>query len=239
MVVVRRVVLVHGAWHGSWIWDPVLPLLQDKGIDPVALDLPSSHTGGDLSADADAVRESVLMTDEETVLVGHSYGGHVITEAALALPSVRHLVYICGALLDEGESITGASGGTPDAQVEGAGPRLIQAPDPARTLYADLPPELAAEYSASLTGQTTSSFDQPLSGASWKSIPSTYLVCRQDNILPLAVQREMAAQATYSLEIDSGHTPMAVAPHAVADLIEQACLRSGPRSSAPQSSSPR
>lgn len=220
---IERVVLVHGAWHGSWIWDPVLPLLRDQEIDPVTIDLPSSHTGGDLYADAEAVRKLVLFGDQETVLVGHSYGGVVITEAALALPSVRHLVYLCAALLDAGESVTGASGGSPDRQEVGAEHRLIQAPDPEQTFYADLSPELSAAYSAKLTGQTMSSFDQPLSGASWKSIDSTYLICKHDKILPPDVQRMMAGRATYSLEIDSGHTPMASASQVVADLIARAC----------------
>lgn len=155
--------------------------------------------------------------------MGHSYGGVVITEAALALPSVRHLVYLCAALLDEGESVTAASGGSPGRQEVGAAQRFTQAPDPERTLYADLPPELAAAYSARLTGQTMSSFDQPLSGASWKAIDSTYLICKQDNLLPPDVHRMMAGRTTYSSEIDSGHTPMASHSQVVADLIAQAC----------------
>lgn len=117
---------------------------------------------GDLYADADAVRELVLVGSQETVLVSHSYGGVVITGAALVAPLVRHLVHICGAQLDAGESVTQASGGSPHPQGDGAGPRMILAPAPERTLDADLSPELAAEYSARLTGQTASSFDQPL-----------------------------------------------------------------------------
>lgn len=152
-------------------------------------------------------------------------GGVVITEAALTLPSVRHLVYVCAALLDAGESVTGASGGSPDRQEVGAEHRLVHPPDPERIFYADLPAELAAEYSARLTDQMTSSFDQPLSGASWKFIESTYLICGQDNLLPPNVQRAMADRTTYSLEIDSGHTPMAAASQVVADLIVQACGR--------------
>lgn len=131
---IRRAVLVHGAWHGSWVWDPVLPLLREQGIGALTIDLPSSHTGGDLRADAEAVRALVLGADVDSVLVGHSYGGVAITEAALALPSVRHLVYICGALLEAGESITSASGGAPAQEPSGVEPELVQAPDPGRTL---------------------------------------------------------------------------------------------------------
>ncbi|MGB8224842.1 MAG: alpha/beta fold hydrolase, partial [Polyangiales bacterium] len=78
------IVLVHGAWHGAWAWDRVLPLLTAAGVPVTALDLPgrgaSTAPLGDLHADAKAVT-SELERHDSVILVGHSYGGAVITEA--------------------------------------------------------------------------------------------------------------------------------------------------------------
>ena len=216
----RRAILVHGAWHGAWAWEPVLPLLRAQGIEPVTLDLPSAGNGGDLQADAQAVREVVLADDRDTVLVGHSYGGMVITEAALELPTVRHLVYLCAFMLDEGDALLGAVDGQqldwlevdPDQCVS-----RVTTPEP--IFYGDLPGDLAAAYSERLTTQTMASFAQPLSGAAWKTIDSTYVVCTQDQAIPAAAQRVMAKRATHCHEIDSSHSPMVSRPQVVADLI--------------------
>ena len=87
------VVLVHGAWHGAWCWDEVAEPPERRRRSPVvAVDLPSVASGGDLYDDARAVRE-VLADDGRatTVVVGHSYGGIVITEGAAGAEGVRHL----------------------------------------------------------------------------------------------------------------------------------------------------
>ena len=216
----RRAVLVHGAWHGAWAWEPVLPLLRARDIEPVTVDLPSAGDGGDLQSDVHVVRQAVLADDRDTVLVGHSYGGMVITEAALDLPTVRHLVYVAAFMLDPGESLLGALGEGPlDWQEVDPGQGVIRVTDPVPTFYADLPADLAADYSRRLTTQTVASFAQPLSGAAWKAIDSTYLVCTRDRAIPAPVQRTMAERATHRRETDSSHTPMGSVPHVVADLI--------------------
>src|SRR5262245_6784369 len=114
------IVLVHGAWHGAWCWDDVLPLLDEAGIDATALDLPghgaSTEPFGDLHADADSVRRFLDDGDGPVVLVGHSYGGAVVTDAGTH-PRVRHIVYLCAFQLEEGESCSAAA---TDAVVEAA-----------------------------------------------------------------------------------------------------------------------
>ena len=108
----RRVVLVHGAWHGAWAWDRVLPLLAVTGVAGLALDLPGhgedSQPLGDLYSDAARVREALDELKDDVVLVGHSYGGAVITEAGRH-SAVRHLVYIAAFALDAGESCMSAA----------------------------------------------------------------------------------------------------------------------------------
>jgi len=87
------VVLVHGAWAGGWIWDDVLPLLAERGLEARVVDLPSCGEDAErltgLDGDAAAVREVLDQTDGDVVLCGHSYGGMVITGAAAGHDRVR------------------------------------------------------------------------------------------------------------------------------------------------------
>jgi pimeloyl-ACP methyl ester carboxylesterase len=97
--VANTVVLVHGAWHGGWCWEKVIPLLEAAGVDSVAVDLPLTS----LREDADATRTALDAVPGEAVLCGHSYGGAVITEAGHH-PAVAHLAYLTAFACDEGES---------------------------------------------------------------------------------------------------------------------------------------
>ena len=93
------VVLVHGAWHGAWCWDPVVEELQRRGIAVEAVELPL--TG--LADDVRATRAAAGAMGPDTVLVGHSYAGLVISEAAVGLPSVRRLLYLAALMCEAGE----------------------------------------------------------------------------------------------------------------------------------------
>ena len=109
------VVLVHGAWHGAWCWDEVAERLTADGTPVVAVDSPSVAAGGDMYDDARNVREAIAAAGGETVVVGHSYGGVVITEAAAGAQGVRHLLYLTAFMLDAGESLATITGSTPPA----------------------------------------------------------------------------------------------------------------------------
>src|SRR5207253_1256901 len=99
------IMLVHGAWHGSWCWDQVRQLLEDGGIATAAVDNPSvTRPGSDLHADGDNLRNALDAISGPVVLVGHSYGGAVITDAGTH-PNVEHLVYLTAFALDAGESV--------------------------------------------------------------------------------------------------------------------------------------
>ena len=108
------IVLVHGAWHGAWCWERLTPLLDDAGVTSIAVDLPGHGNDRgpftDLHGDADRVRETLDDVDGDVVLVGHSYGGCVITDAG-AHPDVRHLVYVAAFPLDADESAANAADG--------------------------------------------------------------------------------------------------------------------------------
>lgn len=212
-------VLVHGAWHGSWMWDPIVPVLRSLDVETVTVDLPSTHLGGDLHDDVRAVRDLVLAQDREAVLVGHSYGGIVISEAVAELPSVRHLVYLCAFMLDVGESLIDAVGGPVDWLDIDDTAGTIEAADPERVFYGDLPAELSARYTERLRPQSIASFAQPLTTTAWRDTDSTYLICSQDEAIPPALQRSMAARATHRHELASSHSPVASCPQEVAALI--------------------
>ena len=103
------VVLIHGAWHGAWCWDRVVALLDAANVPTVAVDLPghgaSTEPLGDLYTHIAFVHDLLEGIDGPIVLCGHSYGGAVITEAAVGVDAVRHLVYLCAIVPEVGETL--------------------------------------------------------------------------------------------------------------------------------------
>ena len=225
------VVLVHGAWHGSWCWDDVVTGLRSLGVITVAVDLPSRSGQGSLALDAAFVRAVIEGIDGSVVVCGHSYGGGVITEAAAGLDSVTHLVYLCALMLDVGESAVAsvAVEVAPDstdlehAIVIGDDGTIRIDPDTAvAAFYADATPELARAASARLTPQPAVTLTESPSAVAWHDIPSTYVVCTDDRAIPVAVQRALAPRATTTLEWPTSHSPFLSQPQLVVDLL--ACL---------------
>ncbi|WP_104523474.1 alpha/beta fold hydrolase [Blastococcus atacamensis] len=216
-------VLVHGLWHGAWCWDGVRAALAARGIDSVAVELPLT----DLAEDTGVTQEALDAFGRPAVLVGHSYGGAVIT-AAGRHPLVRELVYVAAYQLDEGESVSrpGAVAGLPDTRL-GEALRVTAdqvALDPdlgAQLLYGDALPEVAAVATARLRPVGRNVFRGVPEGIAWRSVPSTYVVCAGDEVVHPDRQRAMAQRATRVLEWPGGHSPAATRPGAVADLVAE------------------
>ncbi len=240
MIGFRPVLLVHGAWHGAWCWSGVQAALDQLGVSSWAIDLPghglSSQPLGDLVTDAECVGHALgvieAATDDEVVLVGHSYGGGVITEAAARQPAtggnIGHLVYLTAAALADGESVGGLF-----AQVNGDTTRLSELRQPAgdgllgvgprelamEVFYSHCPTAAADAAWSRLGLQAISSLTQPTVGDPRASIDSTFIVCTQDRAFHPDAQRVVARRCTRSIDLQADHSPAISAPTALAEAI--------------------
>lgn len=241
---VRPVVLVHGAFHGAWCWAGLQAELDRRGVPSFAVDLPghgvSTEPLTDLHGDADAVtRVLERMGTDDVVLVGHSYGGAVISQADLA-GQVGRLVYLAAIVPDAGEDPAAVMAAFPSppkpAPPAGSGssgsgsggaffvrqPDGTLAADPARgpgIFYNTCTPAQTAAALARLCPQRAATFKQPLTRANWRMVPSTYVKCLQDKAVPPAAQDQQAERCSELVSIDTDHSPFLCAPATLADLL--------------------
>lgn len=218
------IVLVHGAWHGGWAWDELATRLRAAGRDVVTVDLPSSGPDaevlGDLAADASVVAAALDAIDGSCVLVGHSYGGQVISQASAGRTDVEHLVYVCAFMLDIGESLLGAlDGEIPDWIELVADGTASRAHRNTEIFYADVDEAAAAACSSRLGLQSVSSFAAELNGAGWRDIASTYVVCEHDQAIPPPAQEAMSGRAGGVHHLASSHSPFLSMPDQLARIV--------------------
>lgn len=216
------VVLVHGAWHGTWAWDLLIPELGD--CRSVAVALPSSgHDPGQLGGFADdvsAVQAAVRGIGGPCVVIAHSYGGAPVTEAVGQLPGVLGLIYIAAFALDIGESAQTVfhSDGIPQWWDVHAEEGYFDVLDPARIFYNDLDPEAAQRWVAQLGHQSLDTVDT-MTDAAWRHVPSSYVICERDAAFSPANQEKLASRIGRAHRIDSGHSPFFSRPAELAALI--------------------
>jgi len=229
------VVLVHGAWHGAWCFDRLVPLLQHAGVPALAPDLPGHGADpgpfADLHGDAARVREVLDGIEGDVVLLGHSYGGAVITEAGVH-PAVSHLVYLCALVLDEGESCAAAAVGEAAGLSHAGRPNLADAwvshPDGTTTLtpegaamclYNDCDSDTVAWAVAHLCPQPMGNLGQAPSAVAWRQRPSTYVVCTDDQAIHPGLQEALACRCTQRHIWETSHSPFASQPDRLATLL--------------------
>jgi pimeloyl-ACP methyl ester carboxylesterase len=215
--------LVHGSWHGPWCWDRLLPELAALGISAQTVALPScdedqSRWGG-LAADAAAVVAAAAALAGPVAVLGHSYGG-VVVSAALMPANVQRLIFLGAFMPDDGRSLASylPPGPLPPfVRVEGAVSLAVAEAVPAH-LYNTSTPEDAAAATARLVAQDAAVIVTPVGTASWHRLPSDYIRLTQDRTIPPPLQAAFAAQADRSHDLDSDHSPFICRPGPLAAL---------------------
>ncbi len=216
-------VLVHGLWHGAWVWDGVRRDLDKAGVPSAAVELPMT----DLRADVAATRRVLDQFGRPVVLVGHSYGGAVITDAGVHRHAA-HLLYLAAYQLAEGESVgrTLPERDIPPTRLPEAlrysddGLQVSLDPVMARELmFADVPAAAAAAAIARLRGVGRPVFSGVPEKIGWRRRPSTYVVCADDLTVNPDLERAMATRATDLHEWPGGHSVALTRPGQVAALI--------------------
>lgn len=224
------VVLVHGAFADSSSWNGVITGLQHDGFNVIAPANPLRDLAGD-----SAYVASVLATiDGPIILVGHSYGGAVITNAAIGNPNVKALVYIAGYALATGESLVAVNTQYPDNQLATStiarpfpqadgttGTDLYIAANKFRDVFAaDVRRSMTATMAATQRPLTLRALTDISAGQAWDSIPSWYMVATDDRAIDPAAERAMAARAgSHTVEVRASHAVLVSRPGAVVALI--------------------
>ncbi|UHQ18783.1 alpha/beta hydrolase [Lysobacter sp. KIS68-7] len=218
------VVLVHGAFADGSSWRKVIPLLEAKGIKAIAVQNPLTS----LQDDVAAAKRVIDAQSGPVVLVGHSWGGTVITQAGADV-KVKALVYIAAFAPSNGASSRDDIKGFPTSPglenpIESPDGYLTLAP---QTILADfvqdLPPKDGLVVAASQTPVRAANFDEKVSAAAWASKPAWYIVSETDRMLDPDAQRALASKIrAHTVSLLSGHVPMLSRADDVANVIEDA-----------------
>jgi pimeloyl-ACP methyl ester carboxylesterase len=231
------IVLVHGAWADGSTWSGEVSRLQHCGY---TVDVAPNPLRG-LSEDTAYLKDYLASVKGPIVLVGHSYGGAVITDAATGNPDVKALVFIDAYIPDAGQTVSALSGPNSALAAAATNPtsvfKLVSYPGAPAGIYdtyvlpsvfvsglaGDLPRAQAAVLAASQSPTSLLALGEPSSAPAWKTIPSWDLIGKQDKIIPPAQQLAMASHAgAHVTEINSSHLSLISHPGQVTDLIETA-----------------
>ena len=219
---VKNVVLVHGAFADGSGWEDVAKILKNDGYK-VSVAQPPETSYAD---DQKYTKAAIDAMGGPVVLVGHSYGGSIITEAGNN-PNVAALVYIAAFALDEGESCASIEQALPQAskafKPDSSGNWWIDQEQFAADFAADIPPEKAWFMSISQVPISTDSFTHKVTNPAWKTRPTWYMVATKDRSINPDQERMMAKRAhATTIEVSASHVAYMSHPKEAAKLIEDA-----------------
>jgi pimeloyl-ACP methyl ester carboxylesterase len=225
-----NIVLVHGAWADGSCWTGVIERLQADGFHVHAPQFPLNS----LTDDVARLRQVLEFQDGPAIVVGHSYGGQVITALGTDTANVVGLVYIAAFAIDEGESLGALLSQGPVTPAlehlftDARGYGWLSEEDFVEHFAADVDPARARAMWAVQQALASSAFTDVMGPPAWKSLPSWYLVAQNDEAIPPDAERQFAARmGATTAEVPSSHVAMVSHPTEVAELIERAAAEVG------------
>src|SRR5438128_7590056 len=220
-----NIVLVHGAWADGSCWSAVIERLQAAGYNVRAPQFPLTSLADDVAR----LRQVLAFQDGPTVVVGHSYGGQIMTALGNDAPNVVGLVYVAAFGLDLGESLGALLSQGPVTPAlahpftDQRGFTWLSEEDFVNHFAGDVEPTRARVLYAVQQALASSAFTDVMGAPAWKSLPSWYLVAQNDEAIPPDAERLFASRmSATTIEVPSGHVAMLSHPQEVADLIEKA-----------------
>jgi pimeloyl-ACP methyl ester carboxylesterase len=225
--------LVHGAGHGAWCWERLIPRLEALGHRALAMDLPCEDQAAGATRYAEVVDQAIGRVSAP-VVVGHSLGGLTIPLVAARRP-VRRLVYLCAHVPKFGQSLTDQVAADPSLyhQVARTHPGRLTAPDGTATLrdaaaardvfYHDCTPEDAAWAFARLRPQAVAPRNEPCPLGAWPATEPAYILCKEDRAISPAWSRRVARErlGVEPIELDGSHSPFLSRPSALAAVLDR------------------
>jgi pimeloyl-ACP methyl ester carboxylesterase len=225
-----NIVLVHGAWADGSCWSGVIERLQAEGFQVRAPQFPLTSLADDVAR----LRQVLEFQNGPTIVVGHSYGGQIITALGSDAPNVVGLVFIAAFGLDEGESLGALLSQGPVTPAlahlftDSRGYGWLSEDDFVNHFAGDIEPARARVLYAVQQPIASSAFTDVMGVPAWKSLPSWYLVAQNDEAIPPDAERQFAARmGATTVEISASHVAMVSHPADVADLIEKAAQAVG------------
>ena len=221
---VHNVVLVHGAWADGSSWSKIIPLLEAKGLHVIAVQNPLSSVPDDVAA----ATRAIAQMDGPVLLVGHSYGGAIISEAGND-PKVVGLVYVAAFAPSDGEAVGEmgkefpAPAGGAEIRPDGSGYLWLTPKGVAEDFAQNLPAAEKKLLTATQSPTAAAAFEFKIQRAAWQSKPSWYIVSQNDRMIAPQFEQAMANKIhAKTIMLPSSHVAMLSHPAEVAAFIEQA-----------------
>jgi pimeloyl-ACP methyl ester carboxylesterase len=225
-----NIVLAHGAWADGSCWSGVIERLQAEGFQVRAPQFPLTSLADDVAR----LRQVLDFQEGPTIVVGHSYGGQIITALGADAPNVVGLVYIAAFGLDAGESLGALLSQGPVTPAlahlftDSRGFGWLSEDDFVYHFASGVDEKRARVLYAVQQPLASSAFTDVMGEPAWKSLPSWYLVGQNDEAIPPDAERQFATRmGATTVEVPSGHLAMVSHPSEVADLIEKAAVAVG------------